>query len=83
MKEIAKMLSTLETCLAKRLNNESICIDFSLTGDSTFGLIANCVVAIKCFDGNNIVFSKYIFIQITEKTNYVTFYKIILKEIYE
>jgi hypothetical protein len=83
MKEVAKMLSSLEKCLAKRLNNKSICIDFSLTGESTFGLIANCVVTIKCWDGNNIVFSKYIFIEISEKTNYVTFYKIILKEIYE
>ena len=76
MKEVAKMLSSLKGCLAKRLKSDRVVIAWNLDGFSRINCNSYATITIILQD-KNISFQ----FDFNENTSYIKFYKEILKTI--
>jgi len=76
MKEVAKMLSDLKGCLAKRFKVEIVVIRWDLTGFARFYCNNYALIGI-IFEDTKFEFQ----FDFNEYTNYISFYKAVLKTI--
>jgi hypothetical protein len=82
MKEVAKMLSDLRGCLAKRFTNKNTSIKWEIVGylkDTTHKNTSK--IDIRQEFSNNTHYTLYVLFDFNENTSYISFYKTVLKTI--